>query len=195
MQSFFRKFKSSAKELKSVYTLTFTAMLLVIKLLLDLYNIRITISPNLRITFGFLALAMIGMFFGPVVGMAAGFISDVLGYILNSGGGAFFPGYTLTAILSGLIWGFVLYQKPIKIWRFFVAKLIINIFLNMGLNSVWIYILRGKSIFADLPLRIFKNIAMLPIETILLFTIAKAVYTIYQRSKSMTKTQDTGSRA
>ena len=44
------------------------------------------------------------MLFGPVVGMMAGVCTDVLGYFAgNLSMGAYFPGYTLTAVVGGLI--------------------------------------------------------------------------------------------
>lgn len=182
MQQILSKFSSSSKELKSIYALTITAVLLGLKLTLDILNIRIVISPTLRIEFGFLAMSMIGMLFGPVMGMAAGFASDILGYFLNNGGYPFFPGYTLSAILAGMIWGLFLYQQPVKITRLFLAKLTINVVINIGFTSLWLYIQMGKGVLGAMPLRIFKNIALLPLEVILLFAVAKIVQKAYKRS-------------
>lgn len=181
MQSILSRFRESSREFRSVRTLTFTSLLLALKFVLDTYNIRIVITENLRITFGFLALAFIGLLFGPVVGMTAGFISDLIGFMLNNGGGSYFPGYTLTAILGGLIWGLMLYKKPIRVWRFIVAKTTINLFLNLGLNTYWGYLMRGNGALADFPLRIFKNIAMIPIEALLLYGLVRALYPVYKQ--------------
>ena len=52
---------------------------------------RSKLPPNLRIGFGFLCNASIGMLFGPVVGMMAGVCTDVLGYFAgNLSMGAYF---------------------------------------------------------------------------------------------------------
>ncbi len=91
--------------------LAVTAVLIAINITLDLLNIRIQLTPQLRIGFGFLTSAMVGMLFGPVVAMTAGAATDLLGWLVNNGGGAYFPGFTLTAVLAGLIWGVALYKN------------------------------------------------------------------------------------
>ena len=99
-------FVRSLHELKSTRCIAVTALLIAINITLDLLGLTIKLPPNLRIGFGFLCNAAIGMLFGPVVGMMAGVCTDVLGYFAgNLSMGAYFPGYTLTAVVGGLIWG------------------------------------------------------------------------------------------
>ena len=98
-------FVRSLRELRSTRCLAVTALLIAINVTLDLLGLSIKLPPNLRIGFGFLCNASIGMLFGPVVGMMAGVCTDVLGYFAgNLSMGAYFPGYTLTAVVGGLIW-------------------------------------------------------------------------------------------
>ena len=97
-------FVRSLRELRSTRCLAVTALLIAINVTLDLLGLSIKLPPNLRIGFGFLCNASIGMLFGPVVGMMAGVCTDVLGYFAgNLSMGAYFPGYTLTAVVGGLI--------------------------------------------------------------------------------------------
>lgn len=97
-------FVRSLHELKSTRCIAVTALLIAINITLDLLGLTIKLPPNLRIGFGFLCNAAIGMLFGPVVGMMAGVCTDVLGYFAgNLSMGAYFPGYTLTAVVGGLI--------------------------------------------------------------------------------------------
>ena len=111
-------FVRSLRELKSTRCLAVTALLIAINVTLDLLGLSIKLPPNLRIGFGFLCNASIGMLFGPVVGMMAGVCTDVLGYFAgNLSMGAYFPGYTLTAVVGGLIWGLWLYPRKITVWR------------------------------------------------------------------------------
>ena len=105
------------------------------------------------------------MLFGPVVGMMAGVCTDVLGYFAgNLTMGAYFPGYTLTAITAGLFWGLWLYPRKVSVWRAVGAKACINLFCNIGLNTLWLTITGGKAMGALLALRVPKNLIMLPIE-------------------------------
>ena len=121
-------FSRSLKELKSTRCLALTALLIAINIALDLLGLTIKLPPNLRIGFGFLCNAAVGMLFGPVVGMMAGVCTDVLGYFAgNLTMGAYFPGYTLTAIVGGLFWGLWLYPRKLSVWRAVGAKACINL--------------------------------------------------------------------
>ncbi len=184
MQQIKKMFHQSAEELRKPSALVLTAVFVALNITLDLLNVRIQLTPQLRIGFGFLTNAMVGMLFGPVVAMCAGAATDFLGWVVNPGGGAYFPGFTVTAILAGLVWGVFLYQKKVTVWRALCAKGIINLFLNIGLNSIWLKIFYGKGMLAELPMRIGKNLLMLPIEVVLLFFVAKAVVKIYSRRRN-----------
>lgn len=178
-------FQRSSREFKSSRTLAVTALLISLNIALDALNIRIQLTPQLRIGFGFLTIAMVGMLFGPVVAMTAGAAMDFLGWLVNNGGGAYFPGFTLTAILAGLIWGISLYEKPLHWARVLIAKLSINILLNIFLNSFWLYLYYGKSFqLATLPLRIGKNLILLPIEVLLTLALGNLVQKINKGSHS-----------
>lgn len=74
------------------------------------YMIPIGGLPALRIGFGNIPLIIAGMMLGPVVGGVVGVISDLVGFMINPMGGMFFPGFTLTAALYGIISG-VLFQN------------------------------------------------------------------------------------
>ena len=128
--------------------------------------IRIGISevPNLIVDF----------FFGPVAGAVFGGAMDIVKYLVKPSG-AFFPGFTLTAILGGLIFGSFLYKKKLTVIRLFLAELVVKAVLNVGLNSIWLKILYQKAIFALLPSRIVSNGVMLFVDTALIFIILTAV--------------------
>lgn len=173
-------FSRSLKELKSTRCLALTALLIAINIALDLLGLTIKLPPNLRIGFGFLCNAAVGMLFGPVVGMMAGVCTDVLGYFAgNLTMGAYFPGYTLTAIVGGLFWGLWLYPRKVSIWRAVGAKACINLFCNIGLNTLWLTITGGKAMGALLVLRVPKNLLMLPVEAALLYFGMKLVLRLY----------------
>nr|WP_302665665.1 folate family ECF transporter S component [uncultured Agathobaculum sp.] len=173
-------FSSSLKELKSTRCLALTALLIAINIALDLLGLTIKLPPNLRIGFGFLCNAAVGMLFGPAVGMMAGVCTDVLGYFAgNLTMGAYFPGYTLTAIVAGLFWGLWLYPRKISVWRALGAKACINLFCNIGLNTLWLTLTGGKAMSVLFALRVPKNLLMLPIEAALLYFGMKLVLRLY----------------
>ncbi len=174
-------FVRSLKELKSTRCLALTALLISINIALDLMGLQIKLPPNLRIGFGFLCNASIGMLFGPVVGMLAGVCTDVLGYFAgNLTMGAYFPGFTLTAIIGGLFWGLWLYPRKLTVGRAIGAKLCINLFCNIGLNTLWLTMTGGKAMSALLALRIPKNLLILPAEVVILYFAMKMVLRFYK---------------
>lgn len=65
--------------------------------------------PALRIGFGAIPIMISGILFGPVVGGFTGAVADVVGFLINPMGGAFFPGFTISSALSGVIPGMVYY--------------------------------------------------------------------------------------
>ena len=169
-------FQDSAARFPQPRTLAVVALLIAL-------NIRLQLTPQLRISFGFLTSAMAGMLFGPAVAMTAGAASDFLGWVVNNGGGAYFPGFTLTAILAGMIWGLALYRKPLRWYRVLAAKLSINILLNIFLNSFWLYLYYGQNFqLATLPLRIGKNLVLLPVEVLLTLFVGRVVLRVEQQS-------------
>ena len=161
-------FVRSLRELKSTRCLAVTALLIAINVTLDLLGLSIKLPPNLRIGFG------------PVVGMMAGVCTDVLGYFAgNLSMGAYFPGYTLTAVVGGLIWGLWLYPRKITVWRAIGAKTCINLFCNICLNTLWLTVTGGKAMSVLLVTRVPKNLILLPIEIVLVYFGMKLVNRIY----------------
>ena len=124
-------------------------------------------TPILRIGFGFLPVAMMGIMFGPVWAAAGYAIGDLLGMLIFPSG-AYFPGVTLTAFLTGLVFGLFLHNREITWKRVLPASLIIILGCNLILDTLWLSILMGDGFIALLPTRIFKCAVMLPIHLILI---------------------------
>ncbi len=164
--------KSSLKELSNVRTISVTGMLIAISIMLSFF--KLVISNVLQISFSFLPLAMGGMLYGPVVGGIMGVVSDILGYFARPNG-PFFPGFTLNALLSGALYGFFLYRKPVTMKRVVIVSALVTVIVNLLLNPVWLSIMYGHAFIALLTGRIVKNVVMFPINTALLFSILKFV--------------------
>lgn len=169
MKSFFNLFVRSAKELKSVRCLAVTAMLIALDLMLK-FTVSIDLTSNLKISFAFIALAAIGMLYGPTVACAAGFVTDILGFIIKPSG-AFDIRYTLIEALGALIYGLLLYNAMRDKWmlpRIVVAKTLVVIICNLFLTTLVSASYYGKGFFALLPTRAIKNLAQLPVDIFLL---------------------------
>lgn len=182
MKQLYARFCASAAGLRQPRTLAMTAMLVALNVTLDLLNIRIPLTQEQRIGIGFLTSAMIGMLFGPVPAMTAGAASDMLGWLVNNGGGAYYPGFTITAILAGLVWGMWLYGTKPNFWRCLGARATVSVVLNIGLNNLWKYLYFGKGYtFVAVLISIGKNLILLLPEAILLLACARFVFEIDAR--------------
>ena len=171
INNIFNNVVESYRSLKKVRVLCCLSMLVALGIVLD-FTSGIYITPEIKITFSFLAIAASGSLLGPVPAMICGALIDLLMYLIKPAG-AFFPGYTLSAILSGLIFGLFLYKASGR-KIFFLAplsKLLVNIFINILLNTCWLKIFTGKAYTVLLGARIIKNLAAWPVESVILVLI------------------------
>ena len=155
-----------------VQKVTRIALLIALEIVLSRF---LSIStPIAKIGFSFIPLAMIGMMYGPLYGGIAGGLCDFIGAILFPIG-AYFPGYTLTAFLSGATYGLFLQKDGSKKWwKIIVASLIINLVYHLGINTYWTTLFTGKGYLALLPTRVFSNGVLMPMEII----VIKLVYEV-----------------
>lgn len=130
-------------------------------------------TPIVRIGFTFLPIAISGIMFGPLFAGLTAALADFVGVMLFPTGGPFFPGFTISALLTGLIYGLFLYKKPKSFWRISLAVLVISLFVHLGLDTLWLWMLTGKGIIGLLPARIIKSLIMLPIQIITIQVVWK----------------------
>ena len=125
-------------------------------------------TPILRIGFGFLPVAMAGILYGPVWAAIGYAVGDILGMLIFPSGG-YFPGFTVTALLTGFVFGFFLHGKEKITWKNVLpASLIVILAFNLGLDTLWLSIMMGDAFIALLPTRILKCAVMLPVHIILI---------------------------
>lgn len=167
-------FTESYGEFKQVRTITTAAMFGAISVILGYFTL--VIGDYIKIGFSTIANQFVYYLFGPVVGGMFGGALDILKYLIKPTG-AFFPGFTISAALAGVLYGVFLYKKPITLRRILVAELVVSIVCNMLLGTLWLSMLYGKAFLALLPMRVFKNMIMWPINAMLFFTIGKALET------------------
>lgn len=161
---------SSLHELKSTRNVALCGLLAALAIILGMVA-SISIGPYIRIGFSGLPNRIVEFLFGPVVGCFFGGALDILKYLLKPEG-PFFFGFTFNVMLAGVIYGSILYQKPISVKRIVLAEFLCKALVNCLLNTLWLSILYGQGFLAILPVRILKNAIMLPIDScILWFTL------------------------
>ncbi|MBQ8011322.1 MAG: folate family ECF transporter S component [Oscillospiraceae bacterium] len=194
MMSFFSMFGTSFKEFRNVRTVLITGLFIAVSMVLEMFSINLALF---KINFAFLAIAVIGMLFGPSVGLIAGMLCDIVGFIAKPDGG-FYPAYVLVAGLQGLIYGICLYHRMDPQLRIFkqqnsmvmlciravIARLldvvIINLLLNTALNLHYGFIpaeAYGTAVIA----RTAKNVLELGADIPLLMIILPAALAAFKR--------------
>ena len=128
----------------------------------------------LRIGFGFLPILFLAILYGPIWSGLAYAIGDLLGAFIFPTG-AFFPGFTVTALLTGLIYGLVLYNKKISVTRALIANTLVCVLCNLLLNTYWLTFILGKGFEVLLASRAIKELVAIPIMTFLTIIIDKTV--------------------
>ena len=121
--------------------LVFTGFMIALAVVLSkLVSINISF---LRIGFGFLPIAVLAILYGPYVAAIGYGIADLLGAWLFPTG-TFFPGFTVSAVLTGLIFGWVLYKKEVTFVRALIASALVCLTVNLLLNTWWLTFIIGK---------------------------------------------------
>lgn len=164
--------RNSYEEFKNVRTVTTCAMFGALAVILGYFTVQI--GDFIKIGFSSLPNEAVAWLFGPVAAPLFGAAMDLIKYMIKPTG-AFFPGFTLTAAVAGFINGIFLYRKPLKLVRVFGVKLAVILICDIFLNTLWLSVLYGKGFMALLPLRVLKNMIMWPIESVLMFSVIRAL--------------------
>ena len=165
--------RTARAEFRNVRVLAFAGLVCAMAIVLEGLPIYL-LGPSLKIYFSFLVVGLGCMCYGPCVGMMAGAIIDSVGFLLSSYGEPYFPGYLVTAVLSGFIYGVLLYKRKQTLLRIIVVRLIINYGSNVLLGSVWKAMLYGKGYLYYLTSGAIKNTLMLPVEVFLMWAVLNA---------------------
>lgn len=150
---------------KTTVRLTVMAMLIGLEIVLSRFlSIPTSIT---KIGFAFIPVAAAALLLGPLAAGAVGALGDLLGALLFPIG-AYFPGFTLTAACTGLIFGLCLYKKPLR-WLYPAAAAVLNVVLVSYLaNTAMICYITGNAFSVMLAARAVQLAVMLPVQFLVL---------------------------
>ncbi len=148
--------------------LTILALFTAIEIILSRF---LSISAwNIKIGFSFIPVVVAAILYGPLAAGTVGALADFLGAILFPIG-AYFPGFTLTAFLTGCVFGLFLHQK--QGWPQIIAAVGINQFvLSLFLNTLWISVLYGSPYGPLLATRIVQCLILTAVQLVCIRAIA-----------------------
>ena len=124
-------------------------------------------TPVMKIGLGFVAVALCAILYGPWWTALVAALGDLAGALLFPTG-AFFPGFTLTAACTGLIFGLCLYRRDKSLlWPVLAAAL--NMLLVSYLaNTAMITYISGTPYTTLLKARAVQLAVMLPVQIVVL---------------------------
>ena len=93
--------------------------------------------------------------------------------------GPYFPGFTVSSAISGLIYGIFLYNNGKQmsnkklLLRLALSSLIQLVIVNIFITSLWIHILYGRAYLAIMAGRTITQIIMFPIQIVTIYALEK----------------------
>lgn len=163
--------RQAAAEFSDLRSISCAAMLCALAIVIEQF--QIPVSRTLFVSASFLVVAPCSMLTGPLMAIPCGVLVDVVGAILS--GYEFFPGYTLTAVLSAVIYALFLYRVRLTLFRIALGKTIVDLFINVLLGSLWRAIMENGPYSFYVALSGVKNLILLPIEIFLLTLLLRAL--------------------
>lgn len=135
----------------------------------------------LRLSFGEIPIILAGLLMGPVAGGVVGTLADLLGYALNPMGGPYFPGFTLTAALTGILPALFLrwfFNNRLSLASILVAIACSELLTSVILNTFWLSIMYGRAFFVLLPLRFAARVILVPTYALVISVATRHFYVL-----------------
>ena len=187
MKHYLIKFRDSLRELKNVRSLAAIAMLLALRIVLGMFaNATLPFFGNtVKLSASFIPIAFTGALFGPVPAGLVGALGDVLSFVIAPTGGAYFPGFTLSGLLTGVIYGVALYGEKLSLPRIVIAWFVNTAMVETFLMAFWLYTLYAHEppYTFYLTARLISQAVKCVPEILILFFLGKPVTALGKKLK------------
>ena len=160
----------------SVKSVSVVGFLVAMEIILARFSIH---TWNLKIGFSFVPVVVAAIFYGPIGGACVGAIGDIISAVMFPVG-AYFPGFTLTAGLTGIVYGCLLKQK-VSVFTVLASVFVVQVVISQFLNTYWISFLYGSPYWPLFFTRIYQTAAMSVVQTISIFLIDKKLVPVLKR--------------
>ena len=128
-------------------------------------------TPVVKIGFAFLPIAICGIFYGPFLAGFVGGVADIVGTVLFPVAGPFFPGFTISAILIGVVYGKLLNNKKCLWSRLIIAVLLNTLGVGLCINTFWMTLITDVPFTTLIFTRIIQTIIMIPVQILTIRTL------------------------
>lgn len=131
---------------------------------------------NIKIGFAFVPVFLAAWAYGPVPAAAVGALGDFLGAVLFPIG-PYFPGFTLSCALTGVIFGLLLHKEQ-TLPRIVTAVVLNQFGVSLLLTSLWISILYGSPYIVLLGTRVIQSAILTGVELITITALTRSTAVI-----------------
>lgn len=169
------------RELKDTRMLVFAALILALRIAVK--PLKIPIYADLNESIAFIITAFGSMIYGPILGLLSGALSDTLGFVLFPNG-VYFPAFMITEMAGYFVFALFLYRAEISVPRLLLARFAICFFVNSILSYpiwVWYYSIALGKEYPIAWIRLLKNIALFPFETVILVVVFRSLLPPFKR--------------
>lgn len=128
---------------------------------------------NIKIGFSFVPVAVAAVLYGAAPAATVAALGDFLGAILFPIG-PYFPGFTLTAALTGTVFGLFLHKRQ-TVGRIGGAVAVNQLVLSLPLNTLWISILYGAPYGPVFLTRIVQTAVMVSVQFVVIGIMTKVL--------------------
>lgn len=173
MEKMIKSLSRSAKEIRKLRTLIMCALFVGIGVVLNTTT-SIYLTESLKLSLTFVPITLAALLFGPIPSGFVGAIIDFVGYLIKPAG-PYFLGFTISGFFVGFISGLILYNQSFSFLRVVLTRVLVNLFVHIGLNSVWLMILYDRAFIVGLAARCIKNAILAPIEIVILLVLWQAL--------------------
>ena len=157
----------------SVYDVVFCALMLAMQIVLSRFlSIQ---TPFVKFGFAFIPISIVAMLYGMPASIPVCALSDLIGALLFPTG-PYFPGFTLTAALMGVSFGFFLKDLPAvgkgkALCRIAAAIFINQFILSLFLNSYWITFTASKGFSFFIVTRFTSSCTDFVVQTAVIYLL------------------------
>lgn len=171
-------------------TITYAGLLIAISIILTRFcsvNYPVFGYNAVRFGFGGIPILLSGFILGPWAGASVGAIADIIGALLFPSG-PYFPGFTLSSALVGLLPG-LFYKQNNKMPSFVAILLIVtmtDVLTSVLMNTFWITLISGtgKGFLVFLIPRAIARIILIPLYSSLLYVIIRYFRIVFANNVS-----------
>ena len=170
--------REAALQLADVRMLCVAAVLIALRVALK--SAKIPVGQDLNVQVGFFVNALGASVFGPVMAIVGAAISDTLGALIDPSGGVYFFPFIIPEIAGSLIFALMLWRQKLTGGRVILSRFLVTFISNLVLTPpimIWYYAFlnNGKSYRLVTIPRIVKNLALFPMEALLLILFLEAM--------------------